>query len=112
MDWRPRGINRELASEISRELALVTEKQLFQFANVVKLPAIGQNAVRVHRQRVMKSKFLAAFGDALRQFTFRLRAVARAPATHYVKVLECKSGRVDFGVAGVAGLQRAMFIEL
>src|SRR5262249_30912875 len=83
-----------------------------ELTNVVELSAVGQDTASVHRERIMKGEFLAAFGDADGQLAARFRTIAFAPAAHDIKVLQGKAGRVNFGVASAARFQGAMFIQL
>src|SRR5438105_7023733 len=112
MDRRAGGIDRQLPRQVAGELFFVREQELFQLENVAEFPAVGKFTAGVHGQRVVEREFLSAFGDAPRQFAFGLRTIAVAPAAHHIKVLQREPRRINLGVAGVAGFQGAMFVEL
>src|SRR6185295_18630348 len=81
-------VDNQLLSEIAGQLLFVVEQQLFEFADVVKLAAIGKFAAGVDRQSVTESEFLSALGDALRQLTLCLGAIAFAPAAHDIEIFQ------------------------
>src|SRR5882672_10832446 len=112
MDWRSSRIDGQLPCKISGKLSLVGQQQLLELADVMELAAIGQSATRVHRQRVVKSEFLTALGNPLCQVTAGFRTISVSPAAHNVEVLQGEPRWINFGVAGAAGFQRAMFVEL
>ena len=60
----------------------------------------------------VEREFLAVVSDARLGRAVGERAVAVAPAAHHVEAFEREARRVDLGVAGGAGLQRAMLFEL
>ena len=60
----------------------------------------------------MEREFLTAFGDPDRQFAAGFGSVSLAPAAHDIKILEREPCRIDFCMAHIASLQRAMAVEL
>src|SRR5439155_14219720 len=87
-DARAGRINNQLLRQIAGHLLLVVEQQLFERADVAEFPAVGKFAAGIHWQRVVKSEFLSALGDALREFAFGFGTIAFAPAAHDVEVFE------------------------
>src|SRR5882724_6455157 len=112
MDWRSGRVDGQLPCKVSGKLSLVGQKQLLELADIMKLAAIGQSAAGVHRQCVVKCELLPALGNALSQVTAGFRTISISPAAHDVEVLQGESRGVNFGVAGAASLQGAMFVEL
>src|SRR5436190_22676121 len=85
-----RSIDGELLRQVACDLLFVGEQQLFEFADVVELSAVRKFAASIHRERVMKGKFLAAFGDARFRLAFADRAIMVPPAAEHIEILERK----------------------
>ena len=91
---------------------LVARKQALERADVAEGAPVGQGAARVDGGAGVEGVLLAVVSNARFRRPVGKGAVAVAPAPHHVKVLEREARRVDLGVAGGAGLQGAMLLEL
>src|SRR5258705_13971117 len=103
-------IDHKLSCQITGDLLFIVQQQLFQFADVRKLPSVRQFGTGVYWERQVEGEFLPILSQTLRRHAVAHGSITVAPATHHVKVFECESCRINLRVAGRAGLLSAMFI--